>query len=268
MWLNGELTTLAFCWRLERRDGIAIGFTSHDRDIVINGLSFRAAPGMLPSAVSRSDGFEVDSMDVQGALSDAGISAGDLEAGRWDGARVWLFAVDWEAPNQIVPLARGELGTVAIVDGSFTVELRGPTAVLERPVVEETSPECRAELGDRRCRVNLAARRVIAVVTAADGEDISFDRSEPSANAYGYGVVRWISGANTGLSGSILTSAGVGVTLREPPAFAVLPGDRAELIQGCDKRFETCIGRFANALNFRGEPHLPGNDLLTRYPGG
>ncbi|RJF90791.1 DUF2163 domain-containing protein [Sphingomonas cavernae] len=268
MWLDGALTTLAFCWRLERRDGITLGFISHDRDLVIDGLTYRAAPGMLPSAIARSDGFEVDSMDMTGALSDAAISAQDLAAGRWDGARVALFAVDWEAPDNRLPLARGELGSVELVDERFTAELRGPTAVLERPVVEQTSPECRAELGDRRCRVDLAARRDVAVVVSADDAELVFDRIEPVANAYGYGVLRWISGANSGLSAAILASSGAGVTLREDPAFAVAAGDRAELIQGCDKRFATCGERFANRLNFRGEPHLPGNDLLTRYPGG
>jgi hypothetical protein len=41
-----------------------------------------------------------------------------------------------------------------------------------------------------------------------------------------------------------------------------------ELTQGCDKRAATCAERFANIANFRGEPHLPGFDLLTRFPGG
>lgn len=268
MELDRELTTLAFCWRLERRDGIAMGFTSHDRDIVVEGLRYRAAPGMLPSAIVQSDGFEIDSMDVKGALSDAAISAEDLESGRWDGARLWLFAVDWEAPEDALPLARGEFGAVEMIDGSFSAELRGPAAVLERPVVEQTSPECRAELGDRRCRVDLGGRRVIATVIEVDGADLVLDKAEPEENAYGYGVLRWIGGANAGLSADIMASSGAAVTLLDAPFRTVVAGDRVELVQGCDKRFATCVGRFGNALNFRGEPHLPGNDLLTRYPGG
>jgi uncharacterized phage protein (TIGR02218 family) len=49
------------------------------------------------------------------------------------------------------------------------------------------------------------------------------------------------------------------------PRFAVAVGDRAEVIEGCDKTIATCAARFANAVNFRGEPYLPGIDLLTRY---
>jgi len=266
--LDRPLTTLAFCWRLERRDGVALGFTAHDRDLLIDGLVYRAAPGMAPSAVTLADGFDAGSMDVAGALSADGISEEDLEAGRWDGAGVRLFAVDWEAPGETVLLARGELGAAERAGAAFTAELRGPAAVLERAVVEQTSPECRATLGDRRCRVDLAGRRALATVVSADGAALEMDRGEASANAHGYGILRWIDGANAGLSAAILSSAGNGILLRDPPALPVAVGDRAELIEGCDRSFATCRTRFGNAANFRGEPHLPGNDLLTRYPGG
>lgn len=92
---SGELTALALCWRLVRRDGAALGFTAHDRDLDIGGLTYRAAPGMLPSAISQGEGVEVDSLDVAGALTSDAITAQDLMAGRWDGARVRVFAVDY-----------------------------------------------------------------------------------------------------------------------------------------------------------------------------
>jgi hypothetical protein len=45
------------------------------------------------------------------------------------------------------------------------------------------------------------------------------------------------------------------------------PGTLVLLVEGCDRTIATCRLRFNNAANFRGEPYLPGNDLLTRYPG-
>lgn len=266
--LKGALTTIAFCWRLDRRDGVSLGFTSHDRDLEVDGLIFRGAPGMLPSAISRSDGFDVDSMDVQGALSHRAINAADLEAGRWDGAAVRLFAMDWRAPTDMLLLMRGELGAVEMTDGAFSAELRGPTAILERPVVEVTAPECRAELGDRRCRVNLSAHRETARIVTADDGIVTVDAIERPPNHYAYGRLRWLSGANSGLAVGLAGSSGVTLRLRDVPHFMAHPGDRVEITAGCDKRFETCRKRFNNVLNFRAEPHLPGNDLLTRYPGG
>lgn len=266
--IEKALTTAALCWRLERRDGVAIGFTTHDRDLAIDGLVYRATPGMLPSSISLSDGFDTDTLDVKGALTSDAIRAADLNAGRWDGASVSIFMVDWEAPQgDRLAIARGELGEVTIDGDAFEAELKGPTALLDRPVVEHTSPDCRAALGDRRCRIDMAARTRLTRIAAIIDEDV-FDVGEAaSGNAYGYGTLRWIGGANCGLDSAILRSDGARLTLREPPPYAPVIGDLVELREGCDKRLATCAARFGNAANFRGEPHLPGIDLLTRYPG-
>jgi len=266
-WLDGGLTTVTLCWRVERRDGVAVGLTAHDRDLAIEGLLYRAAPGMTPSAVTRSAALDADSMDVTGALSSSAISEADLLAGRWDGASVSLFAVDWADPGERVSLGEGTIGAVETKGGVLTAELRGVAGRLERAVVEETSPECRAELGDARCRVAMAGRRRFALVTGVDGAVLTLDGAEAVANGYGGGRLRWFSGENSGLEDTVARSEGATVTLRRAPRFAGV-GARVELIEGCDKSVATCAGRFGNALNFRGEPYLPGIDLLTRYPGG
>lgn len=267
-WLEGELTTLALCWRLERCDGVTIGLTAHDRDLDVAGLVYRAAPGMTPSAVTRSASLDPASMDVAGALTSAAISEVDLLAGRWDGARVTFFAVDWAAPERgTVALGEGLLGAVETRDGAITAELRGALVALEQPVVEETSPDCRAELGDARCRVAMAGRRRFARVVSVADAVLTLDTGEPVADVYGAGRLRWFGGANSGLDDAIARSDGTTVTLRAPPRFDGA-GALVELTEGCDKRLATCAGRFGNAVNFRGEPWLPGIDLLTRYPGG
>lgn len=264
-WFARPLTALAFLWRLERADGVAIGFTSHDRDLVRGGFVYRAAPGLVPSAVERSDGLEVGSVELAGALTSDALTAGDFRSGRWDGAGLWLHAADWQdADAPLVLIARGELGAVELNDGAFTVALRGPTAVLDAPAVEVTSPTCRAALGDPRCRVDLAGRRVRAVVTGAAGETVTLDA--PLADgAFVSGSLRWIDGPHAGLRTVVVANAGASLTLREAPAFAVTAPLAVEILEGCDKRLATCAGRFGNAVNFQGEPHLPGDDLLTRY---
>ncbi len=266
-WLDAPLATIAYCWRIERRDGVAIGLTAHDRDLEVDGFGYRAAPGMTPSAIRRGAGLDADSMDVTGALTGAAISEADLLAGRWDGARITLFAVDWTAPDAPIALGSGTIGAVETRDGVLTAELRGAAAALDAPVVEMTSPECRAELGDQRCRVAMAGRRRFARVIAADGAVLTLDLAEPVAGEWAGGRVRWFGGANSGLSDLIAGSSGETVTLRRPPRFDPV-GALLEVSEGCDKSIATCAGRFGNAVNFRGEPYLPGIDLLTRYPGG
>jgi len=263
---QGGLTSLAFCWTLERRDGAGLGLTSHDRALVIGGTSFRPSPGISPAAVRMRGGLEPQAGEVEGALSDAALSERDLLAGRWDGARVALFAVDWTAPEgEQVALAGGRLGPVSIKDGGFAAELVGAADALSRPVCPETSPECRAELGDPQCRVDLAGRREIFVVASADGERIELDR--PAGERFGFGEACLLDGDNAGWRSRVIAVGGTQVVLRDVPSFGVGAGCRVRLTEGCDKRFATCRDRFANAVNFRGEPHLPGTDLLTRYPG-
>ncbi|USI71477.1 DUF2163 domain-containing protein [Sphingomonas morindae] len=264
--VEAALTTLALGWRLDRRDGVTLGFTSHDRDLTVAGLRYRARPGMLPSALRQGDGFQVATLDVAGTLSDAAIRAADLDAGRWDGALCRLYLIDWAAPEAgLLLLARGELGDVTRRDSGFTAELRGATALLERPVVERTSAECRADLGDRRCRIDLAPRTRVARLVAIDEAGLTADTAEPVPNAYGFGRLRWLDGANAGLWCAVAASSGTRLTLRAAPRAPAVAGERLLLVEGCDRTFATCRARFGNAANFRGEPHLPGHDLLARY---
>ncbi len=269
--LAPELTTLALCWRIVRSDGVALGFTTHDQPIWLDGLCYASAPGMAPSAVATTDGLAVDTMEVSGALSADTITAGDLAAGRFDGAVVALFMVDWQAAaNGRLPLARGTLGEVTrhltASGGSFAATLRGPTAAFEANSVEACSPECRAELGDARCRVDLAPLTVLATIAAVI-DAVTLTVSGIVNDRYGQGRLRPLDGDNAGLDARVSSVIDGQLILFEPLPFPLMAGTRVSLREGCDKRFATCTSRFANALNFRGEPHVPGGDMLTQFPG-
>lgn len=266
--LTAEVTALALCWRVVRRDGVALGFTTHDRPLQIGGLTYASAPGMAPSAVVVSDGLDIDTMDVAGALSDAAITAIDLADGRYDGAEVQLFMTDWRTPEVGAQrLARGSLGTVESgtgVDAGFSATLRGPTAALMATRIETYSPECRAELGDWRCRVVMRGRSVRAPVTFTDGERIGVAAVAEADDFLG-GRLRVLAGPLAGIERRVIAVDAAMMTLDEP--LSVAAGVVIELRQGCDKRFSTCVGRFGNGDNFRGEPHVPGGDVLTRFAG-
>lgn len=266
--LAQDLSALAFCWRLERRDGVTIGLTSHDRDLVVGGVVYKAAPGLVPSSVTRGIGLEPESMDLKGALTSDAISETDLAAGKWDGAALSLTVTEWTAPGTMwLELMRGELGAVEQQGEAFSVELSGPAAALLKPVAPETSPGCRARLGDKACRVDLALHRRVVSISGVASEVASVTGGGLTPGAYVFGQIRWLEGPNCGLSQSIVANDATSMTLSEPPAFAVTAATRALLTEGCDKQMATCSARFANAVNFRGEPYLPGMDLLTRYPG-
>lgn len=267
-WLSAPVVPLAWCWRIERRDGVVLGLTTHDRALTIGGLTYRPEPGIRPSSIRQRGGLSGDSFDVTGALTSSTISAEDLRLGRWNGARLALIVADWQEPDERhLVVAEGRLGSVTVRGAEFTAELAGRDPELLRTFVPETSAECRAELGDRDCRVALAGRTVRAVVTAATGRVLTVDTAL-GAGEFAYGSLRWLDGAARGVQAMLVANDTQSVTLALTPDSGALVGCRVDLTQGCDKRAQTCAGRFANIANFRGEPHLPGIDLLTRFPGG
>jgi uncharacterized phage protein (TIGR02218 family) len=264
--MDSELTSIALCWRLERMDGAGIALTSHDATVVSDGVTYEATPGMMPASITRGLGLEPNSSEVAGALTSEALDERDLELGRWDGAAVQLSALDWSDPAaEAVVLLGGEIGGVTIDGDGFTADLNGAAAKLEAAVCPATSPECRAHFGDKQCRVDLAGRTIVPTVVASSGNELTLDQAVD--DRFVLGRIRYMSGANCGLSTVVLSVSGAVVQVRDLPRAPVEPGCRVEVREGCDKRFETCVSRFANAVNFRGEPHLPGNDLLTRYTG-
>lgn len=266
-WFDRPLETIAMLWHVERRDGIALAFAAHDRDLIIDQVRYHAAPGMLPSAIEMDDGLDPLDMDVGGALSHALIRADDLEAGRWDCAAIRMGLTDWERPAEgAFWFWHGHLGAVSVQGQRFSAELRGVKAGLDEVYAPVSSPSCRAEFCGPGCGLSRARYERVGKLVATDSEGLVFAGLGPDdAAKLVHGVVRWIGGANAGLQTRVLGHDGAALQLDAPLARPAQAGDLALLLEGCDKAFATCSARFGNAINFRGEPHLPGNDLLTRF---
>ncbi|MEO9470359.1 DUF2163 domain-containing protein [Parasphingorhabdus sp.] len=267
-WLDQQVTTRAFAWRLEREDGVAFGFVSHDRDVSIDDFTYRAAPGMVPSTIALTDDLDYNNVEVEGVMTSAAITESDLLSGRWNGARLEILLIDWANPeNEIVHLISGEFSEVVQSENRFRVEMLGPTSALDEPVAPLTSPSCRADFGGKGCKISLHRHQQHCILAAVDGDGLEFEALAGEAALYGFGELRWLTGENCGLSFAIMSGSGNHILLADQPRGEVKSGDRALLTAGCNKMFATCRDRFNNVVNFRGEPHLPGNDLLTRYPG-
>lgn len=271
--MSGAATTRARLWSVVRRDGRAFGFTDHDRDLEIGGVTFRAGTGLSAGALERSTGLAVDNTSAAGALSDAGITEGDIAAGRYDGAAVTAWEADWTDVGDRRVTFRGTFGEVVRGGGAFRVELRGLSEALNRPRGRVFQSLCPAVLGDAECGVNLSAAELtaeVAVDGAGDAELfwVSIDAFEPGWFERGRVVV--LDGAAAGLSEAIRRDvrADGGRRIELWASLPVRPaaGDRVRIEAGCDKRFATCRAKFANGERFRGFPDIPGEDWLTAYP--
>lgn len=268
--IAGGVTTLARCWRLIRRDGVTLGFTDHDRDLIFDGVTHRADSGFSPGAIESQPGLAVSNLDVEGALRADAIGEADLAEGRFDDAECRIYLVNWADVTQRVLLRRGHVGEVRRGRGGFSAELRGLAHRLDQSRGRAFDRHCAWTLGDARCGIDLGAPGRFAEVTvSAIASRVSFRVAgiDDFANgAFADGRLLWTGGGNAGLTAEILHQAGDILTLLLPPARAAAPGDTARITLGCDRAFATCAGRFGNAVNFGGFPHIPGNDFILSYP--
>ena len=266
--LDGGTTTLAYCWALTRRDGTVLGFTDHDRDIAFEGVTFRADTGLSARALQQTTGLAIDNSEAVGALSAAAVTEADIRAGRYDGAEVVAWVVNWADPAQRLRLFRGTLGEITRAAGAFTAELVGLSEALNRPQGRVYQAPCAAVLGDADCGVDLSdpAYSGTGIVLADEAQKrlriSGLDGFAPGWFQRGRLVVE--SGEAAGLSGVIKAdsvSEGLrNVELWQSLRAEIAPGDEVRLEAGCDKRPETCREKFSNMLNFRGFPSIPGDD--------
>lgn len=265
LFFASELETVATFWRVYRRDGVVHAFTSHDRDLIFAGTRHRTAPGMVPSAIRTSVYLADDSAEVEGALAHDSIAESDLLLGRFDSATIAIGAVDWETRENAV-LFIGTLGEVRAADGRFVAELRSAKAMLDRDPVPRTSPLCRARFCGPGCTLSSARFTTRAALTACDIDAGRVDFAGIEHSRYRHGELQWLDGPLAGTRARVIDTDQAGLILDTPLDPALTPGTRARLREGCDHTLATCAGRFSNAINFQGEPFLPGNDLLARYP--
>lgn len=260
--LDRALDTVASFWRIHRADGVALGFTTHDRDLTFDGLLHRAAPGLTPSAIRRTGGLADEGADVEGALAHDAICEVDLAAGRYEEAAVVVGAVCWETLEARV-LYTGRIAAVGRDGAGFTAELAGAKAALAADPVPRSSPMCRAVFCGPGCDLSPARFTRRAAVAAIMGERVRFAGIDPAL--YPGGSLVWRDGAQAGLAAAILAADADGLLLDRAPD-GVAAGDIAFVREGCDHTIATCAARFGNAANFHGEPFLPGTDLLASYP--
>ena len=165
------LTTLATCWRLTRQDTTELGFTDHDRALVIDSLEYDSIAGFTPTTVESKSNMSVDNLDLEGQTFPSKITESDLLAGMYDYAEIEIFMVNYEDLSQgKLVVKRGRLGEVTLNAQMFHAEVRGLTQHLSQTIGEVYSPSCRAVLGDSRCKVNLASTRC-AKIHHSDSSD-------------------------------------------------------------------------------------------------
>ena len=271
--LDSGTTTLAWCWRISRVDGVAFGFTDHDRVLEFKGTEFEPESGLTASEIRSGADLSVDAQDAAGALRSDRISEADILDGRWDNAEVELWRVNWQAPSQRVLMRRGAIGQIRRGRHAFVAEIRSMSHLLGQTVGRTFQASCDAALGDARCGINLGDPTYRGTGTVIDRlRDRAFTTSGIGSFAPGwfrFGTLDWTSGPNAGRRAEVLAhgrSDDIAViTLLEAPIRPIGTSDGFTVRAGCDKRIAPCAQKIGNVLNFRGFPHIPGQDTILRY---
>lgn len=267
-------TTLSHCWRLTRRDGVVLGFTDHDRTLSFGGTDFVPAHGLDGGEVPERLGAQVATSDVLGVLHADAITEEDVLLGRYDGAAVETWRVNWSDVSQRLLLRTDTIGEIVREDGTFRAELRSGQQGLNATHGRIYQGLCDATLGDPRCGVDLGDPAFVGFATVTEIDDpyrVVVAGLEGFAEGwFAFGRATWTDGRRNGLRDGVMTHSRWGGA--DMLAFAVklgdwvAVGDTLTLTAGCDRRFATCKAKFGNGVNFRGFPHIPGNDFVLSYP--
>lgn len=271
------VTTIARAWMVRRGDGMVLGFTDHDAALTFGGITFRPDHGMSARALVQATGLSVDNSEAEGALSDDSITEKDVLAGRWDGAEVKMWEVDWADVARRRLVFAGSLGEIARSQGAFRAELRGLSEPLNMARGRVFHPRCSARLGDGRCKLALTGETFVAearITTIEDGRILRFANFPVyEAGWFERGSLNVLSGEADGLRATIKNDTALPGGLREIELWQGLgitpaAADRVRLVAGCDKRAATCREKFGNFVNFRGFPHLPSEDWIMAPQAG
>lgn len=272
--LEAGTTTVCRAWEIVRKDGVWFGFTDHDTDLTFDGQVYKANSGLTARALQQTTGLSVDNTEAIGALSDLGVTEADILAGRFDGAALTGYEVNWVNPDDRVVTFRGTIGEITRVAGAFQAELRGLTEGLNQPQGRAFQRSCPAVLGDAKCGFDLSRTGFsidVAIEAISENRVLGFaELAEFDDRWFEKGRLVVLSGTAKGVVG-IIKNDRIGAAARKVELWqaigpALAKGDLVRLEAGCDKRAETCRFKFDNFLNFRGFPDIPGEDWLTSYP--
>jgi uncharacterized phage protein (TIGR02218 family) len=293
---GADCTTLAVLWKVARTDGVVMGFTTHDRDLSYRAsddsapVVYAAATGLSNSASESGSDFSVDNAEVTGFLESESITVSDIRAGVYDNALIEERVVNWADLTMGDMLVRaGWLGVVKMKNGLFTAELRGLLQKLSTAMSDTYGPVCRAEFGSSAtgdaynqrffCNVNLAlysqagsvASSPDAMTLIPAGGLLNVGGSPVTAapeHWFDNGLVAFTSGALKGKSFEIKTWDGTGLDMFLPFPIQPAAGDTFTITPGCDKTVSASTGcqKYSNIINYRGEPFIPGEDLILNYP--
>lgn len=262
-YLKKDLTTITTCWRITLSNGELISFTEHDKDITINGIEYKSDMLISSTAMESRSGLIPNNLDIE--LSLPLIDPCKTDGSDYEEASVEVELIDFANTSNIpIQIFCGYITSTTITTSSLKATIQSYSDKLNNTIGEVYSPLCRADFCDFKCKLSEDSFSFIYSITKII-DKITFFSEEAIAIENGllnYGKIKIIEGVNLGMTFDIKENINGIIIITTPPIQDFSVGSRYKVTMGCDKKFETCINRFNNAINFRGEPNIPGYDEL------
>lgn len=263
-------------YKVTLADGTIYRWTSWTDNLVISGNTFLAggsgaAPIVRRGHYSQNSRLVIDTLDLE--LLGKGFTIGGLTLplkaaqGYFDFARVQVDHLIMPTPGDVTtfgPIASFFEGRVAGVEPAGpNVRLRLKSELVALNVLLPkflASPACQNAVYDTNCALVKASWTDPGTVSSATTTTVTTGTAAIIAKAadyYNLGVIRFTSGALSGVRRAIADWATPTLTLAMPLPSAPLAGVTFDVFPGCDRTKATCNAKFANLIHFRGFPHVP-----------
>lgn len=261
-----EASSLVLSLTLQRSDGAGYALSNHDCSLDLSGNVIEPHGEVVIEESRITDAMIDSALELSTSCKVAEALTRSVQSEERSGQIVARVEVlDWTNNADPRFICEGALGNTEDDNHKLRVNVRvTPQSLLESACIQ-TSPQCRARLGEQLCRIDMRGRHERIRITGQEGGWLSTDRQ--ALQPFLYGELRWISGPHSSEVAQVVDVQDGRLRLHRPPTSISQGGDTAILSEGCDRTRTTCSERFGNVLNFRGEPDLPGTDRLLRYPG-
>lgn len=269
--LMQECATLATCVLVTRTDARVFAFTTHDRPLTIGGVDYLPAASFNPTDIAQGNNLDSDDNSIEGLLASDTITEDDIRAGRWNYFTWRRFQVNW---NDLTfgqkKDGTGKAGEITCGRSTFIAELLGLISGYQTSIGDLTSSMCRYSLGDANCTyVFQPGDLVTGTIVTADSDFFTLhDAARTEANGFfDEGVIQFTGPGGNPLIGFRYEVKAylVGLWVTKTSIAYDATGAQYQMTRGCNRLFATCVGSFANGINFGGEPWLQGADKMLQF---
>ena len=258
-------TNIVICWRIKLTNGKLLCFTDADEDLLFEGELYHSGSYFTPNSIIRSNELAQDNFSINGIIDNNFISEKFLMDGGFANSYLEVFLVDIESLTKTI-LKTGWIGGIKYSKKNFTAEIHSLADKTKNLIGKCYSASCRAEFGDQFCKINKENYTVSGKITKLAETNNFIDESLQEPDDYfSNGMLVFTSGINKDCKYTVREFRENKISLDSILAIKMQIGDQYQIIAGCNKMIDTCVEKFNNVINFRGEPFIPSQHKIIAY---